>query len=255
MRACVIAVLVQLLLSGNQALQCREVAGQLRQIDVSVGQVFGTNTADAIFTLYGGTWTQLPGALKHVTVGPSGVWGVNSANAIFKLVDANWVQVPGQLKQIDAGGVQFVAGVNTADNIFCLGQEATVGYKGPGSPTPWQGLPGALKYYSCGPLGCWGVNAAEDIFVRKGVSPQQCQGTGDWQQVDGKLSMIEVGSEGSVYGVNAAGDVYRRDGITSSNPAGTSWTQLRECGKSKHVSFDLGHLWVITQDNQIQDCS
>ncbi|XP_066575418.1 fish-egg lectin [Amia ocellicauda] len=255
MRACVIAVLLQLLLSGSQAMQCRQVPGQLRQIDASAGQVFGTTQYDTIFTLYGGTWTQLPGALKHVTVGPSGVWGVDSANAIFKLVGANWVQVPGQLKQIDAGGDQFVSGVNSGDGIYCLGQQATVGYRGVGSPTPWQGLPGSLKYYSCGPHGCWGVNTADNIYLRKGVSPQQCQGTGNWQQVDGKLSMIEVGSEGSVYGVNAAGDVFRRDGITTSNPAGTGWTFMSMCGKSKHVSFDLGHLWVITQDNRILDCS
>ncbi|XP_066573991.1 fish-egg lectin-like [Amia ocellicauda] len=255
MRACVIAVLLQLLLSDSQAMQCREVAGQLRQIDVSVGQVFGTKSDDTVLTLYGDCWIPLPGSLKHVTVGPSGVWGVDSTNVIFKLVNGKWVEVPGQLKQIDAGGDQFIAGVSTVELIYCLGKEATVGYKGPGSPTTWQGLLGTIKYYSCGPLGCWGVNAADDIFVRKGVSPQQCQGTGDWQQVDGKLSMIEVGSEGSVYGVNAAGDVLRRDGINSSNPAGTGWTLISECGKSNHVSFDLGHLWVITNDNRILDCS
>ncbi|XP_066573990.1 fish-egg lectin-like [Amia ocellicauda] len=249
MRACVIAVLLQLLLSDSQAMQCREVAGQLRQIDVSGGQVFGTNADDAIFTLYRDCWTQVPGALKHITVGPSGIWGVNSTNAIFKLVNANWVQVPGQLNQIDAGGVQFVAGVNTSNNIRCLGQRYL------GSPVFWQDIPGSLKYCSCGPQGCWGVDNSENIYVLLGVTTQQCQGTGPWQQVNGSLSMLEVGSDGSVYGVNHAGDIYHRDGITSSNPAGTGWTFLRECGKSKHVSFDQGHLWVITQDNQIMDCS
>ncbi|MBN3300487.1 FEL protein, partial [Amia calva] len=236
-------------LSLCSAMQCREVAGQLRQIDVSGGQVFGTNADDAIFTLYRDCWTQVPGALKHITVGPSGIWGVNSTNAIFKLVNANWVQVPGQLNQIDAGGVQFVAGVNTSNNIRCLGQRYL------GSPVFWQDIPGSLKYCSCGPQGCWGVDNSENIYVLLGVTTQQCQGTGPWQQVNGSLSMLEVGSDGSVYGVNHAGDIYHRDGITSSNPAGTGWTFLRECGKSKHVSFDQGHLWVITQDNQIMDCS
>ncbi|XP_066573988.1 fish-egg lectin-like [Amia ocellicauda] len=208
-----------------------------------------------IFTLYGDHWNHLPGSLKHVTVGPSGVWGTSSTNNIFKLVGANWVQVTGQLQQIDAGGDQFMAGVSTVGSIFCLDQQNTVGFKGPGSHVSWEGIPGVLKYQSCGPLGCWGVNFNDYIFVLLGVSPQNCQGTGGWQLVDGRLSMLEVGSNGSLYGVNAAGMVFRRDGITSSNPAGTGWTFLSECGKSKHVSFDLGHLWVITQDNRILDCS
>ncbi|XP_066574054.1 fish-egg lectin-like [Amia ocellicauda] len=219
-----------------------------------MGQVFGTNEDNLIFTLYGDRWNHLPGSLKHITVGPSGIWGINSTNAVLKLVGANWVQVPGQMKQIDAGGDQFVAGVSTADGIYCLGLQATVGYKGPGSPAPWEGRAGSLKYQSCGPLGCWGVNYNGNVYVCPVVSPQQCQGTG-WMQVYGTLSMLEVGSDGSVYGVITAGTVYTRDGITSSNPAGTGWTEMSECGKCKHVSFDLGHLWVITQDNRILDCS
>ncbi|XP_069041535.1 fish-egg lectin-like [Lepisosteus oculatus] len=254
MRAVLIVVLGQCLLDASLALQCRLVAGSLKQIDASVGQVFGVNQNDQIYTLYGDSWTQLPGALKHVTVGPSGVWGVNSNNNIYKLVGANWAQVSGLLKQIDAGGDQFVAGVNMNDNIYCLGQEPTVGFKGAGSPAPWQLLPGALKYYSCGPNGCWGVNAADQIWLMKEVTPKACMGSQSWQLIPGALSMVEVGTDGSVYGVNSVGDVYTRDGISLSNPAGTGWTRLELCGKGKHVSFDLGHLWVITTDNKILDC-
>ena len=66
------------------------------QIDVGVGQVFGVNKDDNIYTRFGSSWTQLPGKLKHVTVGPAGVWGVNKENHIYKLVGANWVNVPGK---------------------------------------------------------------------------------------------------------------------------------------------------------------
>ena len=66
------------------------------QIDVGVGQVFGVNKNDSIFTRFGSSWTQLPGKLKHVTVGPAGVWGANRENHIFKLVGADWVTVPGK---------------------------------------------------------------------------------------------------------------------------------------------------------------
>ncbi|KAJ8354771.1 hypothetical protein SKAU_G00223380 [Synaphobranchus kaupii] len=249
-----VILLVHCLLGTGLAMQCKEVSGRLKQIDAGVGQVFGVSENDEIYTLYGGTWTRLPGALMHVTVGPSGVWGVSSNNNIYKLVGANWVQVPGLLKQVDAGGDQFISGVNMVDDVFCLLREHTVGYKGVGSPTPWTGIPGKLIYYSCGPNGCWGVNKSHEIFVRKGVFPAACLGNTDWQLVAGKLVMIEVGTDGSVYGVNAVGDVFRRDGISACEPVGTDWTFLSECGKSKHVSFDLGHLWVIAVDDRIRDC-
>ncbi|XP_061114900.1 fish-egg lectin-like [Conger conger] len=246
-------LLFHCLLGTSLAMDCREVPGRLKQIDAGVGQVFGVNENDRIYTLYRGNWTQLPGALKHVTVGPSGVWGVNQNDRIYKLVSADWALVGGQLKQVDAGGDQFVAGVNRNDNVYCLGQDATVGYKGPGSPIPWTGITGRLMYYSCGPNSCWGVNSAQNIYVRKGVTPAVCQGN-DWRHIAGKLVMIEVGTDGSVYGVNAVGDVYRRDGITAANPAGTDWSLTSPCTKSKHVSYDLGHLWVVTTDGRILDC-
>lgn len=44
----------------------------------------------------------------------------------------------------------------------------------------------------------------------QGVTPMHCEGRGDWKQVPGKLVMVEVGTDGSVYGVNAEGNVYRR---------------------------------------------
>ncbi|MGH0153699.1 UNVERIFIED_CONTAM: hypothetical protein FKN15_027376 [Acipenser sinensis] len=125
------------------------------------------------------------------------------------------------------------------DNIFCLNRDATVTTRGIETSIPWNLLPGALKYYSCGPYSCWGVNSADQIFVMKGVTPDACMGSKAWQQVPGALSMIEVSTDGSVYGVNSAKDVYRRDGVSAANPAGTGWTYLNMCGKSKHVSYDL----------------
>ncbi|KAJ8264004.1 hypothetical protein GJAV_G00144010 [Gymnothorax javanicus] len=237
----------------RQAIQCKEVSGRLKQIDAGSGLVFGVNMHNSIFTRLGETWAQLPGALKHVSVGPAGVWGTNSANNIFKLVAGNWVQVSGQLVQVDAGGDQFVAGVNHFDSVFCMNQEATVTFQNTSSPTPWKRLLGALVYYSCGPLGCWGVNRNNFIYFREGVTPKFCSGEKDWQQINGQLVMVEVSTDGHVYGVNAGGGVFRRDGITLCKPEGTSWTKL-DVVKSKHVSYDLGHLWLITPEDKILDC-
>ncbi|XP_069478131.1 fish-egg lectin-like [Ambystoma mexicanum] len=235
------------------SLSCTQVPGALVQIDAGNGQVFGVNSAGMIYTLYSGSWTQLPGALTHVSVGAAGVWGVNRDNLIYKLVGAEWVQTQGLLKQVDAGGAQFISGANMKDDIFCLGNNATVSVKD-GSALPWVNIEGKLKYYSCGPLGCWGVNSADDIYYRFGSTPSSCQGS-SWQQVEGKLSMIEVGSDRSVYGVNSEGDMYRRNGISASNPLGSSWSQVTFGGrKFKHVSQDLGKLWVITTDQAIFKC-
>ncbi|XP_044845888.1 fish-egg lectin-like [Mauremys mutica] len=241
------------LLAGSSALDCIEIPGSLKQIDASNGQVFGVNSADNIYTLYGDNWVQVPGSLKHVTVGPAGVWGVNSKNNIYKLVGGSWQQVTGLLKQIDAGGDMFVNGVNMNDDIYCLSRPPTVSANG-ASDLPWVNIEGKLKYYSCGVWGCWGVNSADDIYFRFDVTPDPCAGS-RWEQIPGKLSMIEVGTEGSVYGVNSAGQVYHREGITKSNPVGTSWTQVGSfiCN-CKHVSYDLGVLWFITNQDKIVKC-
>ncbi|XP_030439332.1 fish-egg lectin-like [Gopherus evgoodei] len=241
------------LLAGSSGLDCIEIPGSLKQIDVGIGQVFGVNSAGNIYTLHGNSWAQVPGSLKHVTVGPAGVWGVNNNNNIYKLVGGSWQQVTGLLKQIDAGGDMFVAGVNMHDDIYCLSRPATVSVNS-NSALPWVNIAGKLKYYSCGMGGCWGVNSADDIYFRFDVTPDPCAGS-RWEHVPGKLSMIEVGTEGSVYGVNSAGQVYRRDGITKSNPVGTTWTQVASfiCN-CKHVSYDLGLLWLITDQGKIVKC-
>ncbi|XP_053135851.1 uncharacterized protein LOC128338019 [Hemicordylus capensis] len=233
---------------------CEQVPGALVQIDAGKGQVFGVNRAGQIYSYLGTTWQQLPGALTHVTVGPAGVWGVNSANKIYRLIGGTWKEMSGLLKQIDAGRSQFVAGVNRDDNIYCLPTPSTNSADG-NSALPWVNIDGKLKYYSCGPLGCWGVNANDNIYFRHGITSDSCIGS-RWQQVDGGLSMIEVGTDGSVHGVNSLGQIYRRDGITRDNRVGTSWTLIeKHIGRAKHVSFDLNLLWVVTTEDKIFRCS
>ncbi|KAG8433819.1 hypothetical protein GDO86_012261 [Hymenochirus boettgeri] len=232
-------------------LQCTLIPGTLTQLDAGSGQVYGVNAEGGIFHWVDEEWVQVPGGLIHVTVGPAGVWGVNAANYIYKIQDNTWVQVSGLLKQIDAGGEQFIAGVNSGDAIYCVDQAGTTSRE---TGLPWINIAGGLKYYSCGPIGCWGVNSANQIFYRYSVSPTECQGS-QWTEVEGSLTMIEVGIDGSVYGVAADGKVFRRDGICPNTPTGTTWTQLDTCGSFKHVSYDSGYLWLITLKGQIVRCA
>ncbi|XP_028834953.1 fish-egg lectin-like [Denticeps clupeoides] len=243
------------LFSLSLALNCNTVPGELQQVDAGSGQVFGVNNDNKIYTLYGDQWTQLPGALKHVTVGPSGVWGTNANNEIFKLVGGTWLKVSGLLKQVDAGGNGILGGVNMFDGIFCLGKDPNLAFNKPtSSPAPWQNLPGSLKYYSCGPYSCWGVNSNNNIYIMKGVTSAECRGSMSWEQIPGALVMVEVGTDGSVFGVNAGGDLYQRTGVSSDKPAGTDWALISMCNKLKHVSYDQGHIWAITLQNSILDC-
>uniref|UniRef100_A0A3B4EAJ6 Fish-egg lectin-like n=1 Tax=Pygocentrus nattereri TaxID=42514 RepID=A0A3B4EAJ6_PYGNA len=226
------------------ALECRVVPGSLKQLDVGNGQVFGVSSNNQIYTLYSTGWIQVPGSLKHVSVGPAGVWGVDSNNYIYKLVGGHWVIFPGLLKQVDAGGMISPAGVNMNDDIFCL----TGG-------SSWINIPGKLKYYSCGPYSCWGVNGADNIYIMKDVTPTTCAGSLNWEQISGGLSMIEVSTDGKVFGVSSIGEVYQRDGVSPSNPTGTGWRQVPSPQKIKHVSYDNGHLWLIGRDDRIMDCT
>ncbi|KAL7851821.1 hypothetical protein SRHO_G00176060 [Serrasalmus rhombeus] len=228
------------------ALECTVVPGSLKQLDVGNGQVFGVNSNNQIYTLYSTGWIQVPGSLKHVSVGPAGVWGVDSNNYIYKLRGGDWVIVPGMLTQVDAGGTISPAGVNMNDDIFCLTG---------GQGSSWINIPGKLKYYSCGPYSCWGVNAADNIYIMKDVTPTTCAGSLKWEQIPGGLSMIEVSTDGKVFGVSSIGEIYQRDGVSPSNPAGTGWHQVPSPQKVKHVSYDLGHLWLIDRDDRIMDCT
>ncbi|XP_072282900.1 fish-egg lectin-like [Pyxicephalus adspersus] len=231
--------------------QCQIVPGRLKQIDAGAGEVYGVNDIDDIYHWVDNNWKQVPGKLIHVSVGPAGLWGVNKDYTIFKYKVSDWMSVTGALKQIDAGGNKFVSGVNAQDNIFCLRQSCTISDS---SAVIFNQVDGALRYYSCGPIGCWGTNKDQSIFYRYNVTPTSCEGT-RWQQVDGLLTMVEVSTDGLVYGVNAGGDLYRRDGITADTPTGTGWTKLDFCAVFKHVTYDNGILWIINTSGEIYRCA
>ncbi|KAK2871369.1 hypothetical protein Q8A67_023896 [Cirrhinus molitorella] len=230
------------------------MSGNLKQIDAGMGSVVGVNNLNEPFVLINNVFININMSLKHFSVGPAGWLGVNSANNIFKLQSGSFITFPGLLKQVDAGGDQIIAGVNMNDDIFCLNMDAND--KWPSSTTPWVLINGKLKYYSCGPYSCWGVNSNDQIFIMRDVSNNVCSGSGNWLNIGGLLSMIEVATDGSVFGVNYQGSLFQRTGVTRSNPAGTDWISMVACPNGhKHVSFDLGVLWVVCVDGSIRKCT
>ncbi|XP_043107798.1 fish-egg lectin-like [Puntigrus tetrazona] len=235
------------------ALDCTVMSGNLKQIDAGSGLVSGVNIYNEVFILEDNVFSKINMSLKHFSVGPAGQLGVDAANNIFKLQSGRFIQFPGLLKQVDAGGDQIIAGVNMNDDIFCLNMDAND--KWPSSSIPWTQIGGKLKYYSCGPYSCWGVNSYDQIYINRDVSNNACSGSG-FVNIPGLLSMIEVATDGSVFGVNYQGNLYQRTGVSRANPSGTDWISMVVCPSShKHVSFDLGVLWVVCVDGSIRKCT
>ncbi|CAH2318818.1 fish-egg lectin-like [Pelobates cultripes] len=223
---------------------------KLKQLDAGAGQVYGVNDADDIFRLNGDNWEQVPGKLIHVSVGPAGVWGANRQNSIYKIQDGVWVNVEGSLKQVDAGGNIFIGGVTGSDKVYCKNQDSTLSRR---ANLPFTEIEGTLKYYSCGLYGCWGVNKYNAVFFRRNVTPTNCQGS-EWQGVEYSMTMVEAGTDGSVYGIAFHGMVFKRQGISSSNPLGTEWSLLDTFDYFKHVSYDNGVLWLIHPEGNVYKC-
>ncbi|CAB1347419.1 unnamed protein product [Coregonus sp. 'balchen'] len=255
MRATAAVLLVHCLLAISHAWDCQTVVDiyNLMQIDAGLGQVVATNTSQIPYYMVGDKWIPLPGSLKHITIGPAGIWGVNSGNIIFKYVAGNWHQYATKVKQVDAGGAGFIVGATMEYSPFCLGSSETLGFKDTDAGHTAIRLAGSMEYLSCGPFGCWAVNNNDEIFLMSNVNKDTCQNKG-WSHIDGKLSMIEVATDGSVFGVNSDGQVYTRDGITASKPEGTGWSIVPMYIPMTHVTYDLGRLWVVSKSGLTMVC-
>uniref|UniRef100_A0A8C5WMG2 Fish-egg lectin-like n=1 Tax=Leptobrachium leishanense TaxID=445787 RepID=A0A8C5WMG2_9ANUR len=231
-------------------MKCHLLGGLLSQLDAGAGQVYGVTTNDDIFRLEEDSWEHISGKLIHVSVGEVGVWGTNANNEIFKRQNGVWVLVSGRAKQVDAGGNGIVVVVNAADEVFCLNKDQTYSTD---TALSFHKLDGLLIYYSCGLYGCWGVNRNNDIFCRLDVTPENCVGSA-WKSVSGKMVMLEVGSDGSVFAINTIGNVFKREGISVSHPAGDAWVMLNIPGPFKSLSYDDGVLWLVNQDDNVFKC-
>ncbi|XP_078389604.1 fish-egg lectin-like [Cetorhinus maximus] len=251
MRACIFLLL--LLAGASWALVCKQIGGHMKQIDASNGQVYAVDFRGNVFTRRGESWARVPGNLAHVTVGASGVWGAGKDQKFYRLVDGSWAILAGLLMQVDAGGDQIVAGVDRRNDIFCSNKDATVSAASFSTPAYSQ-IQGKMKYYSCGPQTCWGVNAGGYIYCRLHVHPKACIGS-HWQRVSGKFLMVEVGTDGTVYGIGRSGAIFRRVGISKKKPEGTRWVLLHFLGRRfRHVSADLGTLWLVETDGDVVRC-
>ncbi|XP_072409667.1 fish-egg lectin-like isoform X2 [Chiloscyllium punctatum] len=235
--------------------RCSDIGGTLKQIDAGIGMVFGVNTTGSVYTRIGDSWVKVPGSFRHVTVGPAGIWGVDPYKKIFRFVGGSWISIfNGELMQLDAGGDQFVAGVDQFGATFCINKREVENAVANRS-IPFSSVGSRMRYYSCGPLGCWGVTLAKDVYHRLNVKPTACIGT-SWTRVFGKFQNIEVGSDGRVFGISVTKQLYMRKGITAERPTGWGWTKIQIGNlRFNHASWDLGNLWLVRNDGKVVKCS
>ncbi|XP_026220267.1 fish-egg lectin-like [Anabas testudineus] len=257
-----VAVFVQVLcyLAVTYAWKCVEAPQQYpaAQIDAGQGMVVMTDQQNQAYFLSGSTWYKLGTVkLQHVSVGPAGIWGVDTLNKVYKYVAGDFVPSEGlAMKQVDAGGLGQVVGVSftSSNNTYCLQSTIASSYS-QDSSLYWNSLSSSMIYYSCGPLyGCWGTDSSDKIYVTQTFLPNTCEASG-WLVVEGAARMVEVGTDGTVFVLNAGGDVYLRNSISSSTPQGSSWTRIPMCFTIKHITYDLGQLWVVTTGGIILKCS
>ncbi|XP_062300054.1 fish-egg lectin-like [Scomber scombrus] len=259
MKAAAAFLLVLCHLAVSHAWTCSEAPRlyNVKQIDAGQGKVVATTTSNYAYFLIGSRWYNLGTTrVKHVSVGPAGLWGVDISNKVNKYVSGRFLPSTGlTMQQVDAGGDGQVAGIYTSSNsAYCLRSATAMAYRGTGSLS-WTSMARTLKYISCGPLyGCWGVDSSYHVYVTR-VTPTTC-GVSGWECVSGiTAKMIEVGTDGNVFAVTTTGKVYQRYGISSIQPQGSGWRFVSVCMAIKHLSYDLGTLWVVTTSGFTMRCT
>ncbi|KAE8594143.1 hypothetical protein XENTR_v10019458 [Xenopus tropicalis] len=233
---------------------CTSFPASLMQLDAGSGMVFGVSESGNVFNWTGNEFLLVPGQqLAHVTVGPAGVWGVGKDNVVYKLLGNQWKTITGgTLIQADAGGAIFLVGVNTNNKTVCLNNGFTTSRC---MAVSFSTMEGSFIYYSCGLLGCWAVSSdpINNVFYRENVDQTACQGS-SWVRVDGNMTRIEVGTDGTVFAVDSEGYLYRRYGISRDNPTGTTWDVQNYPLYINHATYDSGTLWFVAENGVVLKC-
>ncbi|KAM8739709.1 fish-egg lectin-like [Acanthopagrus schlegelii] len=258
MRAVAAFLLVLCYLAVTHAWNCDEGTGMynVTQVDAGQGMVIVRDTSGYVYFLIGSSWHRMSTTeFKHASVGPAGIWATgNTRDKVYKYIAGNFqIVTSGQaMQQVDAGGNGQVVGVYY-DNNYCLSSTSASAYSGSGALT-WTSLSKAMTYISCGPYGCWGVDKTDKIFFTPNMTPTSCD-TREWTQIEGAAVMVEVGTDGKVFVVNRGGMLWERTGIADRTPQGTGWNHVSVCMKVRHVSLDLGTMWVVTNIGLLLKCT
>jgi len=149
-------------------------------------------------------FTHVGGILTKVSAGgKDNVWGVNPNGDIWRFVNGAWQHMPGNAHTISAASDGSVWCVNASQQLWH--------WNGSG----WEQISGtAVSVSTGGKYNTWCVNPA-------GIPHHWNHNTRSWQAIDGSLTQVSAGEDGTVFGVNASQQLWiRRGGLTG------RWEQL-----------------------------
>jgi len=112
----------------------------------------------------------------------------------------------------------------------------------------WIGGLGKMRSVSVGPQCVWGVNRADEVFIRIGLSPDDPRGK-EWTKIEGSMKTISVGPTGVCWAVDKNDTVWRRTGAKGTNVLGTKWQSVT--GRLKHISVGQMGVWGISPKNEV----
>ena len=167
------------------------------------GQVWVTNSAQAIFRFSNGSWGQGPGKAVRLAVDPLGnAWAVNASGAVFQWVNNNWAQRPGTMLDIGIGASGAVWAIGTNQQI----------YRWTGSA--WAQMPGAAVRVSVDPQGnAWVVNAAGSIYTWS---------NNNWAQRPGAAKDVAACGNGDVFIIGTDNNPSKWNGSDWEKQAGSN---------------------------------
>ena len=150
------------------------------------------------------------------------------AVAIFvTLTTAEWERVPVSLTHVSAS-LNYLWGVNAAGQIFKCERPCT----------NWRLIDGSLKQLDVSDDEVWGVNSGDAIYKRP------VDGSGSWQNINGRLKHVSASGHGYIWGVNAADQIYK-----CKKPCSGSW--VRVDGGLKQIDGGQRNVYGVNAANEI----
>jgi len=180
-----------------------------------------------------------------LTNGSNGTNGTNGTNGdCHSHSDVWWSNGDQKLSWIDAG----VAGVWAITPDMSVMYREGTGHGQGSTGTTWSGGLGKMRNISVGSQSVWGLNRADEVFVRIGLSKDDTKGK-EWTKIEGSMKNISVGPNGVCWAVDKAETVWRRAGAKDSNVLGTKWQSVT--GKLKHISVGQAGIWGVSPKNEV----
>jgi len=166
--------------------------------------------------------------------------------ATFKDESCSWekLQEGTKIRCVSVGG----AGVWAVKQDYTVSYMDGTGHGSAGIGTGWTNVMAKMRQVSVGSQVVWGVNTADEVFVRIGLTSEEPKGK-EWTKIDGSMKTISVGPNGVCWAVDKNDTVWRRLGAKDSNPIGTKWQSVT--GRLGHITVGMCGVWGISPKNEV----